>query len=253
MDWFDIILLALPPLILFGIGYLIRFKKAYWLISGYNTMPAAKKLKVDTAGLGHLIGNMCFIMGAVMLVGILLIYLEQAAVGFIVLGCLVPVIIYILIAAQKYDGNNFDETGRMKTGARNAIGAIVAGLLLLFSFVGYLIYQGFQPTSIVVDRQSLTINGSYGQSIPVQDIVQIELIDTLPHIELRTNGSAIGSHLRGHFRVAEIGPAMLYLDAGKPPFIAIETAGQRIYLNLEEPEQTRDLFNELEQALNEAS
>ena len=250
MNWINTILLVLPTLILFGIGYLIRFKRAYWLISGYNTMSAAKKLKVDTAGLGRLMGNMCFIMGTDMFAGIMLIYLQQAVIGFVVLGCLVPVIIYILIAAQKYDGNNFDESGRMKKSARIAIGSILAVLVLMFSFVGYSIYQGFQPSSIAISGQSLIISGSYSQSIPIQDIRRIELIETLPAIELRTNGSAIGSRLRGHFRVANIGPALLYLDAKKPPFIAVDTAKQHVYLNLDEPGQTRELYSQLEQAMD---
>ena len=248
MDWLEIVLMTSPPLILFALGYLIRFRKAYWLISGYNTMSAEKKQKVDTEKLGRLMGNMCFIMGILMFIGILLIYLRLAALGFIVLGGLIPVILYILIAAQKYDGNNFDEAGKMKKGAKIIIGSIVAGILLLLAFVGSLIYQGFQPSAITVDATSLMISGSYGQTIPVTEIQEVATIDTLPVIEMRTNGSAIGDRLRGHFRMQGIGQVMLYLKYGSPPYISIKTASQQIFLNLETAGQTQDLYIQIEKA-----
>lgn len=37
------VIALIPVLILVVIGFLIKYKKAYWLISGYNTMPAEKK------------------------------------------------------------------------------------------------------------------------------------------------------------------------------------------------------------------
>ncbi len=250
MDWLDFVFMAAPTLLLFAIGYLIRFRKAYWLISGYNTMSAAKKQKVDTEKLGRLMGNMCFLMGAIMFTGILLIYFRLAVLGFIILGCLIPVILYILIAAQKYDGNNFDESGRMKTGAKIIVGSIVVGLLVLLSFVGSLVYQGFQPSAIAFDGAVLKISGSYGQSILVQDIQALQLTEELPVIEMRTNGSAIGDRLRGHFRLQDIGQAMLYLKIGNPPYVSIRTATQKIYLNLETPEQTQSLFSQIDKAMH---
>jgi len=248
MGWLNLVLIVTPPLLLFGIGYLIRFRKMYWLISGYNTMSAAKKQKVDTEKLGVLMGNMCFIMGTLMFTGIMLIVLGQAAIGFIVMSGLVPVIIYILIAAQKYDGNNFDETGKMKTSTKFAIGAILAGLLVILSFVSYMVIQGFQPSAVTFDQTTLTISGSYGQSISLQDIQSLELLEQLPVIELRTNGSAIGERLRGHFRLRDVGQVMLYLKVGVPPYIVIKTAAQPIYLNLETAEQTQDLYNQIDTA-----
>ena len=67
----DFIILLFPPLILFLIGYLIRYRKMYWLISGYNTMSGEKKKKVDTENLGIFMGNICFILGILLFVGFL--------------------------------------------------------------------------------------------------------------------------------------------------------------------------------------
>lgn len=245
MDWLSILLIFLPSAVLFGIGYLVRYRKAYWMISGYNTMPAEKKKKVDVEGLGKLMGNMCFILGAIFLIGISLLYLKQPVAGFAFLGLTVPVIIYTLIAAQKFDGNTRKESGEMKTSAKFTIGGLVVFLLLLLGFVGFMVYQGFQPASITFENDVLTIAGSYGRSIPRAEINNVELSEVLPEVQRRTNGSAIGDRLRGHFQLKDIGPALLFLDRGKPPFIRIETGSDTIFLNLETAEQTRKLFTSL--------
>jgi len=245
MDLVNILLLILPSAVLAGIGYLVRFRKAYWLISGYNTMSAEKKQKVDVAGLGKLMGNMCFALAAIFFVGFALLFLEQPLAGLVFLGASVPVIIYVLIAAQKYDGNTRRESGQMKTGAKVAVGAIILFLLLILGFAGYMIAQGMKPASITWENDTLTIAGSYGLAIPRAEIKRADLIDALPEIQRRTNGSAVGDRLRGHFQLKDIGAVLLFVDRSKPPFLMIETNTARIYLNLETPEKTRQLFAEL--------
>ena len=245
MDWISILLLFLPSAVLFGIGYLVRFRKAYWMISGYNTMPAAKKQKVDVEGLGKLMGNMCFALATLFFIGILLINLKQPVAGLVFLGVTIPVIIYTLIAAQKFDGNTRRESGEMKTSAKITIGGLVLFLLFILGFVGFMVYQGVQPTSITFENDVLTIAGSYGQTIPRAEIKQVGLIEVLPEIQRRTNGSAVGDHLRGHFQLKDIGPAMLFLDRSQALFIRIETGSLTIYFNLATAEQTRQLFTAL--------
>lgn len=249
MDWLKILMLFLPTILLFFVGYLIRFRKMYWLISGYNTMSAEKKKRVDTANLGILIGNMCFILGCIMFVGFLLISLETFTVGFIVLAMFIPAILYTIITAQKYDGTNFNNAGEMKTSSKVVVAIIVGLLLALFGFIASMIVKEMQPIAISLEPQSLLISGSYGQTVPFADIQEIQLVETLPEIHRRTNGSATGYVLRGHFLMAEVGPVMLYLDREKPPFIYLETLDQKIYLSSATPELTRELFKTLQTKL----
>lgn len=236
----------IPALLLFGLGYLIRFRKAYWLISGYNTMSAEKKKNVDTEGLGNLMGNMCFVMGAVLFAGFLLLFLKQTIAGFCIFGLFILVIIYTIAAAQKYDGNTRTNEGKMKRGSKVTVIIVILAFLLVPGFVGVLLYQGMQPVTATFDKDSLTIDGSYGQTVLFTDMKAIQLIETMPEIQLRTNGASIGNICRGHFRLAEVGTAMLYLDTSQALFIYIETSQQKIYLNLATIEETRQLYNELE-------
>ena len=250
MDWLGMFTLFLPTFLLFLMGYLVRFRKMYWLISGYNTMSAEKKKNVDTVNLSVLIGNMCFVLGGIMFVGFLLLYFEVFPLGIMVLALFFPVIIYTIITAQKYDGNNFHDSGQMKTGSKVIVGIIVVSLLVLLGFIGSSIMKDMQPIAISLDQDSLTIPGSYGQTIPVADIQEIQLVEGLPEILRRTNGSAVGYVLRGNFLMAGVGPVKLYLDREKPPFIYLVTSNQKIFLNDTTPELTRALFETLKAKLD---
>ncbi len=59
----------------------------------------------------------------------------------------------------------------------------------------------------------LQIHGMYGNLYRWESIEQVQLKDTLPSIQLRTNGSAIGSKLKGHFKTKELGSVKLFVDA----------------------------------------
>ena len=105
-----------PVIILAIIGLLIKYKKAYWLISGYNTMSEEKKKNVDIEGLAWFMSNVCFVIAAIILVASVSIALGITALSVIVFALLLPVIFYTLINTQKYDGNTRNNEGKMKTG-----------------------------------------------------------------------------------------------------------------------------------------
>jgi NADH:ubiquinone oxidoreductase subunit 5 (subunit L)/multisubunit Na+/H+ antiporter MnhA subunit len=58
----------ITPIILFIIGYFIRFKKASFLISGYNTSSKSKKEKYNEAALCKAVGNLLFLLSFIQLI-----------------------------------------------------------------------------------------------------------------------------------------------------------------------------------------
>jgi hypothetical protein len=116
---------------------------------------------------------------------------------------------------------------------------------LITGFVAYSLYQGSKPAKMVFENQTLSISGMYSQTISVLEFKNITLIDSLPQIRLRSNGSAVGNQLKGYFLLQDIGQSTLYLDKSKAPFIYIETAAQKIFLNLATSEQTLKLYEAL--------
>ena len=54
--------------ILLVVGYLIKYKKIAWLISGYNTSSKEEKAKYDVDRLCKYVGNYIFILAAMFLI-----------------------------------------------------------------------------------------------------------------------------------------------------------------------------------------
>lgn len=86
-------------------GLSVHMFKWYFLISGYNTMPKEKREKVDTKGLGLLMGIYGYFNGALFLLfGIL--ELSGIKTSLIIAAVIFTLsTIGLLIRAQKYDGN----------------------------------------------------------------------------------------------------------------------------------------------------
>lgn len=235
----------IPVTLLVVTGFLIKYKKAYWLISGYNTMSAEKKKNVDTEALGEFIANVCFIIAGIVLAATVLLALKQTAIAGIMFVLIFPVIIYTLVHAQKFDGNNFNSEGKMKTGSKAMVGSIVAVLVLITIMVGVMMSQSSKPAGYTLENGMLTISGMYGQEIDLRKVSSLDMKDTIPEVLLRTNGSALGSMLKGNFKLEYLGQAKLFIDRSESPFIFIYTDGTTIIINCGQGEETKAFYEKL--------
>jgi hypothetical protein len=227
------------------VGLAVHVFKWYFLISGYNTMPKAKKANVDVAGLGRLMGIYFYINGGIVIgMGLMQLMglkpLHTMAIGFFCISTL-----FMLIKAQKYDGNVFDEQGKLRKGAWKQYILPLVIVVIVLIFVGVLFVFSSQPTEVTLGSEGIQIQGMYGDDYPWSTIKTIELLDALPTIEMRTNGSALGSHLKGYFQTKEMGPVKLFVNTETPPFILMETAEGVVILNLNDQSETRELYNNM--------
>jgi hypothetical protein len=245
VDYIFPVTMGFTVLILIGLGVLVKHYKAYWLISGYNTMSKEKKKNVDIEGLAKFTGNMCFAIGIVMILGTAAISLSQEILGTIIFTAFFPLTVYMIIKAQKYDGNNFNPDGTMKRKSKILIWGICTFLLLTTVGVSVMLYYSYQPTDFVIENNVLHIKGLYGEEIPLSDISELSLRYDLPEITSRTNGFSLGSVKKGHFRLKSLGKAKLFLDASQPPFIYLMRNGQPVIFNCWEKEETENLFRKL--------
>lgn len=236
----------LPVVILAVIGALIRFKKAYWLISGYNTMSREKKEKVDIEGLGRFTGNICFVYAAVILAAIIFMVLNVSVAALVVFALLLPLIIYTLVKAQQYDGNTRNEKGEMNRKTKWVIASISLVVILTAAGVGTLLYYSSKPAEYSVENGVFSISGLYGQKIQTREISDIQLKESLPEILMKTNGSALGDKYKGHFKLKDVGKATVFLDRSQPPFIYIKAGSKVYFLNCNEPGDTKALFEKLQ-------
>jgi len=59
-------ILFIPAAMMLVIGWLIRFKKVTWLVSGYNTSSKKKKEEYDPEKLCRNVGNFVFVLAGVL-------------------------------------------------------------------------------------------------------------------------------------------------------------------------------------------
>ncbi len=240
--WFSFGLAAL----LLVLGLLVHVFRMYFLISGYNTMPKAKREKVDVRSIARLIGWWSYANAAVLVVvGVLL------AVG-VAVPLAVPLVFFgvttlaLLVRAQRYDGNLFDEDGRLRPGAWKQL--VGVGVFLAILAVGITVFLAWlsRPVEVTATDDGVAISGMYATTLAWDTIREVRLLEELPTIEMRTNGSAVGPHLRGHFRTTEYGQVLLFVNADVPLFVLVESDGEVVIMNRESASATRELLEEIE-------
>ncbi len=231
------------------LGIAIHKFKWYFLISGYNTMSSKKKANVDTEGLGRLMGCYLYLNGGVLILLGLLNALEiwSGMTPFLVVISLST--IYLLIRAQKYDHNLFDEKGKLKEGAGKQLILTAVILVAVFLVVGVLMLYVSRPTEVSISHQGLEIHGLYGEFHPWESLDRVELHEELPQIERRTNGAAVGASLKGHFRTTELGDVKLFVNTRRPPFVYITANGRVTIINAASEEETKELYVDIESRL----
>lgn len=130
--------------------------------------------------------------------------------------------------------------------ARRWIAVVVVLALLSALGVGGLLFGESRPPVATVDDAGLHVSSLvYSAHVRPEEVVSVELVDRLPAIELRTNGTALGATLRGNFRLREWGDGKLFLDADRPPFLVVKTRGSYVAYGASEPADTRRVEQEL--------
>ena len=247
--WFYIILGAF----FIFVGLTVHVFRWYFLISGYNTMPKEKKANVDVKGLGRMIGIYSYINGGVLIAMGLLnaLGLKHALIPAIVFISISTV--YLLIKAQKYDGNIYDENGKLREGAWKQfifpVGVVVAAII----FVAVLMFFSSQQTKVTFIDDGVQIHGMYGDIYAWDSIKSVKMAEELPAIERRTNGSALGPNLKGYFRVKELGTVKLFVNTEKPPFIYLETDDGVTILYLNNEDETKEIYEKILEGIKRTS
>lgn len=123
---------------------------------------------------------------------------------------------------------------------------IGAGIIVVVASVVFImILKINKPSSFDIKDGDFIIGGSFGVTVPMTGIADLELSDVPPTIVTRTNGSGVGTIYKGEFTLDGNVKSRLYIDASKPPFIIFNYNGTVFYINLETPEETQTLYEKL--------
>ncbi|TCI71168.1 DUF3784 domain-containing protein [Exiguobacterium sp. SH0S7] len=237
-------ILIFAALLMFVLGFAVHKLGWHFLISGYNTMNEADKAHVDIKPVARLIGIMCYGIGFIFLIVGLIDWFGLVVPIEPLFIVLILFIVVILWRAQKYDGNIFDDTGRLRPGGKKKLIPIVLVSVLLLTVVPGILIWFSQPTEVTLTDTALVIEGSYGQTVPYDEIVDV-ILTNVPDVERRTNGAATSSQLTGHFRTTYKEDVLLFINRDTTAAIRIDWSGKPIYLNLETNEATEQLYEEV--------
>src|SRR5690606_20193355 len=90
-----------------------------------------------------------------------------------------------------------------------------------FVIVAVVIYFSVQPIEYNVTDEQFSISGSYGEDMPWDEITDLSLIEELPKIAVRTNGSSVGSKSKGNFKYENGEKVKLFVDKSVKRFIVV--------------------------------
>ncbi|WP_214699987.1 DUF3784 domain-containing protein [Exiguobacterium sp. s57] len=238
-------ILILAAGIVVALGFAVDRFGWYHLISGYNTMSKERQERVDIKRVARLIAWMCYGIGAMFLL-IALIDLSGWSAPlepfFLVLFVF---IVAMLWRMQRYDGNIFDESGRLRPGGKKRLIPIIIVSVILLVGVPALLFWFSQPTEVTVTDSVIVIEGSYGREVPLDEVEDVTWT-ILPDIARRTNGADTGTRLTGHFRTEAGEDVLLFIDRDVEPVIRLDWSAEPIYLNQSSTEATRALYEEIQ-------
>ncbi|WP_214816816.1 DUF3784 domain-containing protein [Exiguobacterium sp. s59] len=237
-------ILVLAAVIVIALGFAVDRLGWHDLISGYNTMSREKRERVNIQKVARLVAWMCYGIGTIFILIALIEGFEldiPLAPFFIVM---IVFIVAMLWRMQKYDGNIYDESGRLRPGGKKRLIPIVIVSVVLLVGVPALMFWFSQPTDVTVTDSTIVIEGSYSREISFDELEDVTWT-TLPEIARRTNGAESGSRLTGHFRTKAGEDVLLFIDRDVEPVIRLDWSEEPIYLNLSSAESTRQLYEDI--------
>ena len=243
MFWIDLIIGFVLILTAWGV---YRYPN---LINPYGGMSPERKALVDIEGLKRSLAIISAVAGGLMIVAALLSafkVIDEDAGGFVAMAVCFAMLVPMFIAMHRHNGFGRDRSGQLKsdkTGKGASIAALViTGLSLVFVVV--LLMFSNQTPKIEVGEENLSISGMYGRDIPLSEIVSVELLEKMPPVAIRTNGSSTGKANKGHFKLKSGEKCMMFIR-NKAPYIEIRTTDNLYYINSDTEEKTLEILSEI--------
>ena len=118
--------------------------------------------------------------------------------------------------------------------------------LVVLLVVALVVIPNYRETKVQFENDTFQIKGTYGVTIRIKDIEQVDTVSAIPKISLRTNGYAFGKTRIGNFRFTDGSNAKLFVKKGFGPFVVINSKERvPVYINFEDKQKTIDLYNRL--------
>lgn len=168
--------------------------------------------------------------------------------SFIAIGLVSLYVIATIVITIRHNGFGRDKDGTSyhhDRGRAANITIIIYTIAASIAFVVVVLAIANKPAKIEVEDGVLQISGTYGRDIPLDNIVAMEVLDEMPEMAMRINGSSFNKKSKGHFLTMDDEECLLFVTYNGGPYLKLRTADQLIYLNRATPEESQQLIQEL--------
>ncbi len=220
-----------------GLTYLIVKKKEYSLISGFFNRPEEEQKYLIEQGYIEKFGNVMKQSFFILLAAFLLTLFRVpygAAVGFSVFTLHILIGIFYI---TKF------EVPQKRKKYRWIIGSISFGTI---AFIGGLLGYGYMENEVTITDDTFEISGMYGIEWDIDDIIDVQLLEELPVVEIRTNGISASNLLKGRFRLEDpYGTGTLFVKRNLSPYLYVATEENYLILNRDTRSETEEIYKKL--------
>jgi len=224
-------------LLFIGTAFILTEKNAPYLLSGYNTMSKEEQAKFDLESYVPYFRKFHLFLGISFgVIGLALHRFVSENASGIFVG-IYPILAYIYFI---WKGNRY-ASGKYKRMTKIGIGVMIATLF----FVIGLMMLGFKNDPLIVHKDKIQFKGSYGETLSKEDITDVQLVEKLPKITMRTNGFALGKINKGYFRTKDGETVKLLLNSDRKPYIQItKNNGKKIFFSSKD-KSNEQLFEDI--------
>ncbi|MGM9924877.1 MAG: DUF3784 domain-containing protein [Bacillus sp. (in: firmicutes)] len=235
----ELVIWIIVSCIMAVLAYLIHNKKVYGLLSGYNSYSDEEKAELERNGYMTYMGRLLWGMAILWMLSIPLVAFR---VSYGLEAFLVLFFLYMIIGTLY--GVKYDVKRKRK---RNAF-LLTSLYVIVIIGIGILFYQGEYQTEVAISSETVEMEGMYDDTISINEIESIEMVDDLPDNTIKTNGFATGTRSLGSFRSKEWGPGRHHVFTQYPPYIKIVTRDRYYLLNSKDKQETEVWYNKIKKA-----
>lgn len=227
-------------ILFFILGWAIRTKKAYWLISGFATRPKDEQQQLIDNGYPQKTGALLQLVAIGMALFLPLLFTNFKFSMEIQFGFMLIFLLGGFVFLSKF------EIPRKRIRSYILSTSI---FVVTCGFVVGLYILGYQNYELISRENSFEITGMYGDEWSKDDLVQVQLLEEMPKVTFKQNGFGLATLARGYFKVKNYGTCLLFIKKDVSPYLYIELNNKKIFINHEDPDQTRAWYEELQNGL----
>jgi hypothetical protein len=229
---------------LFGLlGWMIKYRQYYGLISGFANRSEKEKEQLIQNGYPQKTGDILLLTAMVMLLLLPIAFTSFPYFIEVQLGFMITVLMGGFIYLSKYEIPS-------KRKRSYIISSIIAFLSLGFVITIFVI--GYQNTDLIIKETTFEIKGPYGNEWNLDDVTEIQLMNEMPEVTWKINGFGMATVSKGYFKVVGYGKSLLFIIK-EGPYIYMKVNDQPIFINGDTVEKTREWYEELKRKVSEES